>query len=221
MPTTTHEVVMVHRMLRREFRAAAGRVRGVRHGSRAQVRLVADRLALLLDTLHQHYRGEDALLWPELAERLPEHGELWKRMWGRHAELSALLGRAGALIGPWAAAGASAHAEELATAFDQVSRAVEEHFDVEEREVLPLVPAVVSRAEWDGIGAAAGAAAAAAVPGRKLLTVLGMILKEAEPGEQVLIMARVPLAPRVRWRAVGERNYRRLEQRLEEAVGHG
>ncbi|MEV0416231.1 hemerythrin domain-containing protein [Streptomyces sp. NPDC050448] len=214
-PITTHDMVVVHRMFRREFREAAGRVRGVRHGSRAQVRLVADRLALLLDTLHRHHEGEDRLLWPKLAERAPGYGELWKRMQDQHADLSARLGRADALLGPWAAAGAAIHGEELAAVLEQVSRAVEEHFDQEEREALPLVPEAVSQAEWDEIGDAASAA----VPKSKLFTVLGMILKEADPGEQILIMAHLPLPPRVIWRAVGERNYRRLEQRLAEAVG--
>ncbi|KOU16663.1 hypothetical protein ADK52_33345 [Streptomyces sp. WM6372] len=216
-PITTHDMVVVHRMFRREFGAAAGRVHGVRHGSRAQVRLVAERLELLLDTLHHHHEGEDRLLWPKLAERRPDQGELWKRMQGQHAELSARLARAGALLGPWAAAGGSTHREELAEALDQVSKAAGDHFDQEEREALPLVPGAVSQAEWDEIGDAASAA----VPRSRLFTVLGMILKETDPGEQILIMGHLPLPPRVLWRAVGERNFRRLEQRLEAAVGHG
>ncbi|WP_037835984.1 hemerythrin domain-containing protein [Streptomyces sp. NRRL S-244] len=216
-PITTHDMVVVHRMFRREFGEAAGRVRGVRHGSRAQVRLVAERLELLLDTLHHHHEGEDRLLWPKLAERRPEQAELWKRMRGQHAELSAGLARASALLGPWAAAGGSTHREELAEALDQVAKAAGDHFDQEEHEALPLVAGVVSQAEWDEIGDAASAA----VPKSKLFTVLGMILKETDPGEQILIMGHLPLPPRVLWRAVGERNFRRLEQRLEAAVGHG
>ncbi|MFI6144757.1 hemerythrin domain-containing protein [Streptomyces sp. NPDC051109] len=216
-PITTHDMVVVHRMFRREFGEAAGRVRGVRHGSRAQVRLVAERLELLLDTLHHHHEGEDRLLWPKLAERRPDQGELWKRMRGQHAELSAHLARAGALLGPWAAAGGSTHREELAEALDQVSKAAGDHFDEEEREALPLVAGVVSQGEWDEIGDAASAA----VPKSKLFTVLGMILKETDPGEQILIMGHLPLPPRVLWRAVGERNFHRLEQRLAAAVGHG
>ncbi|MFK0044063.1 hemerythrin domain-containing protein [Streptomyces sp. NPDC090741] len=216
-PITTHDMVVVHRMFRREFGEAAGRVRGVRHGSRAQVRLVAERLELLLDTLHHHHEGEDRLLWPKLAERRPEQGELWKRMQGQHAELSAHLARAGALLGTWAAAGGSTHREELAEALDQVSKAAGDHFDQEEHEALPLVPGAVTQAEWDEIGDAASAA----VPKSRLFTVLGMILKETDPGEQILIMGHLPLPPRVLWRAVGERNFRRLEQRLEAAVGHG
>ncbi|MFI5669524.1 hemerythrin domain-containing protein [Streptomyces sp. NPDC051704] len=216
-PITTHDMVVVHRMFRREFGEAAGRVHGVRHGSRAQVRLVADRLDLLLDTLHDHHEGEDRLLWPKLAERLPAQGGLWKRLRGQHAELSALLARAKDLLGAWAAAGGSTHREELADTFDRLSKAVGDHFDQEEREALPLVPGVVSQAEWDEIGDAASAA----VPKSRLFTVLGMILKDADPGEQILIMGHLPLPPRVLWHAVGERNFRRLEQRLEAAVGHG
>ncbi|THA40280.1 hemerythrin domain-containing protein [Streptomyces sp. A1547] len=216
-PITTHDMVVVHRMFRREFREAAARVRGVRHGSRAQVRLVADRVALLLDTLHHHHEVEARLLWPKLAERAPGQSELWKRMQVQHADLAARLERAGALLGPWTAGGASARGEELAAVLEQVSQAVGEHFDQEEREALPLVPAVVSQAEWDEIGDAASAA----LPKSRLLTVLGMILKDADPGEQILIMAHLPLAPRVIWRAVGERNFRRLEERLAAAVGHG
>ncbi|MFD7081733.1 hemerythrin domain-containing protein [Streptomyces sp. NPDC059918] len=216
-PITTHDMVVVHRMFRREFGEAAGRVRGVRHGSRAQVRLVADRLELLLDTLHHHHAGEDRLLWPKLARRLPAQGELWKRMQAQHAELSAGLARAQALLRAWAVDGGSTRREELAEAFDQVSKAAGEHFDQEEREALPLVAGVVSQAEWDEIGDAASAA----VPKSKLFTVLGMILKDADPGEQILIMGHLPLAPRVLWHAVGERNFHRLEQRLDAAVGHG
>ncbi|MEV6582672.1 hemerythrin domain-containing protein [Streptomyces sp. NPDC051582] len=216
-PTTTHDMVVVHRMFRREFGEAAGLVRGVRHGSRAQVRLVADRLELLLDTLYHHHEGEDRLLWPKLARRLPAQGELWQRMRGQHAELSAGLARAQDLLRAWAADGGNSHRQELAEAFDQVSKAVGDHFDQEEREALPLVAGVVSQAEWDEMGDAASAA----VPRSKLFTVLGMILKDADPGEQILIMGHLPLAPRVLWRAVGERSFHRLEQRLEAAVGHG
>ncbi|WP_405758713.1 hemerythrin domain-containing protein [Streptomyces sp. NBC_00073] len=216
-PITTHDMVVVHRMFRREFREAAGRVRGVRHGSRAQIRLVADRLALLLDTLHHHHAGEDRLLWPKLSQRIPGHAELWRRMQSRRAALSARLARTNALLGPWAADGGSARGEELAAALEEVSRALDEHFDEEEREALPLVPGVVSQVEWDEIGDAASAA----VPRGKQFTVLGMILKDTDPGEQILIMAHLPLPPRVLWRAVGERNFRRLEERLAAAVGHG
>ncbi|KMO94671.1 hemerythrin domain-containing protein [Streptomyces roseus] len=216
-PLTTHDMVVVHRMFRREFGEAAGRVRGVRHGSRAQVRLVADRLELLLDTLHDHHEGEDRLLWPKLARRLPAQGGLWQRMRGRHAELSAGLARARDLLGAWAADGGRTHREELAEAFDQVSKAAGEHFDDEEREALPLVAGVMSQAEWDEIGDAASAA----VPKSRLFTVLGMILKDADPGEQIMIMGHLPLPPRMLWRAVGERAFRRLEQRLDAAVGHG
>lgn len=111
----------------------------------------------------------------------------------------------------------SARGEELAAALEEVSRALDEHFDEEEREALPLVPGVVSQVEWDEIGDAASAA----VPRGKQFTVLGMILKDTDPGEQILIMAHLPLPPRVLWRAVGERNFRRLEERLAAAVGHG
>ncbi|MFE2145243.1 hemerythrin domain-containing protein [Streptomyces sp. NPDC059456] len=216
-PITTHDLVVVHRMFRREFGEAPGRVRGVRHGSRAQIRLVADRLALLLDTLHRHQADEDRLLWPKLAERVPGHAGLWKRMRAQHADLSARLARADALIGPWTAGAGSARGEELAAALEEVSRAAEEHFDEEEREALPLAPEAVSQAEWDEFGTAAVAAA----PGSRLFTVLGMILKDTDPGEQILIMAHLPLPPRVLWRAVGERGFRRLEERLAAAVGHG
>ncbi|MFF0218368.1 hemerythrin domain-containing protein [Streptomyces vinaceus] len=216
-PITTHDMVVVHRMFRREFGQAPGRVRGVRHGSRGQVRLVADRLELLLDTLHHHHEGEDRLLWPKLAARLPAQGELWKRMQGQHDDLSARLARAQALLGAWAADGGITHREELAEVLGQVAEAAGEHFDQEESEALPLVAGVVSQAEWDEIGDAASAA----VPKSRLFTVLGMILKDADPGEQILIMGHLPLAPRVLWRAVGERNFHRLEQRLEAAVGHG
>ncbi|WP_405486926.1 hemerythrin domain-containing protein [Streptomyces sp. NBC_00096] len=220
----THDMVVVHRMFRREFHDAAGRVRAAPEGGRAQVDRVAGRLMLLLETLHHHHAGEDALLWPALTERLPESGELWRRMESQHEGLSEGLGRAAVLLERWAAAGGAgpdgggpsgAGGEELAAVFEEVSRAVGAHLDEEEREVLPLVPGVVSREAW----AMVGEAARSAIPKSGLFTVLGMILKDADPREREMILGEMPLPPRVMWRLVGERNFRRRELRLRPADG--
>ncbi|MFE2282992.1 hemerythrin domain-containing protein [Streptomyces sp. NPDC059443] len=206
----THDMVVVHRMFRREFHEAADRVRTAPEGGRAQVKRVAERLSLLLETLHHHHAGEDALLWPKLTERLPGQGDLWRRMEDQHEGLAERLARAAALLDRWSAVVNERDGAELVAVLEEVSRSVDAHFDEEEREVLPLVAGVVSPEEW----AMVGEAARTAVPKSKLFTVLGMILKDADAQEREMIIGEMPLPPRVIWRAVGERNFRRRELRL-------
>ncbi|MGW6705827.1 hemerythrin domain-containing protein [Streptomyces sp. NPDC054956] len=211
----THDMVVVHRMFRREFRDAADRVRRAPAGGRDQIERVAEWLELLLEALHHHHAGEDALLWPKLTERLPEHAELWRRMEGQHEGLSQPLDTAVALLARWQG-GAEGVAEELAGAFEEVSRSLDAHLDEEEREVLPHAAEALTPAEW----ALIGDAARSAIPKSKLFTVLGMILKDADAQERQMIIGEMPLPPRVIWRVVGERNFRRRELRLARGGQH-
>ncbi|GFG52658.1 hypothetical protein CQY20_01400 [Mycolicibacterium agri] len=65
----TREMVMAHRMFRREFGLAAEVVRKVAVGEVARAGVVADHLRFIAALLHHHHAGEDDHIWALLLER--------------------------------------------------------------------------------------------------------------------------------------------------------
>src|SRR3712207_5189473 len=88
------EMVIVHRVFRREFRLMPAMVRAVPAGDTAWRQRIAAHCAELLAALHHHHTGEDELVWPRLRERAEAHVDLVQRMQSQHESLAALLERA-------------------------------------------------------------------------------------------------------------------------------
>ena len=51
-------------------------VRDTAPGDRGRARIVGDRLAFVLETLHVHHTSEDVLLWPLLLDRAAPSADL-------------------------------------------------------------------------------------------------------------------------------------------------
>ena len=62
----TDDMLMIHASFRREFALAPSLARATPPGARARARRVADHLALIAKSLHDHHAGEDTVLWPAL-----------------------------------------------------------------------------------------------------------------------------------------------------------
>ena len=65
----TSDMVIVHRMFRRECALLPQLVAAVPAGDVARARTVARHAREVLDMLHHHHLGEDELLWPRLSAR--------------------------------------------------------------------------------------------------------------------------------------------------------
>src|SRR5947207_7293442 len=89
----THEMVIVHRVFRREFRLLPVMVRLVPAGDRDRATVVAGHAADKTSTLHHHHTGEDLLLWPKLLARARPRAELVQRMQAQHERVAVLLDR--------------------------------------------------------------------------------------------------------------------------------
>src|SRR5882757_11240721 len=87
----THEMVIVHRAFRREFRLAPELIRGVAPSDTARAKIVAEHVSDLVWGLHHHHHGEDELLWPKLLERAEPNAALIELMEVQHAKVSAAL----------------------------------------------------------------------------------------------------------------------------------
>jgi hemerythrin-like domain-containing protein len=211
-PVDTWEMVVVHRLFRREFGLAPGLIRRVAEGDRQRSAVVADHLASLAEGLHHHHTTEDELLWPILLARVDElDAGLVHRMETQHDTVATLMDRAGELLPRWRAEADPTTGEELANIFDKLSVALNEHLAEEEDEVLPLCSRHLTQAEWDALGKRGQEA----IPkGARAFVSLGAILVDAAPSERTRFLAQLPLPARVLWHVVGKGIYRREVARI-------
>src|SRR5689334_12322420 len=208
-----HDMVVVHRVFRRELVALPDLVRAVADGDRARAAVLADHARLVLTGLHIHHPGEDAILWPRLHERAPDADELVVTMERQHAGIPEALGRANALVETWAAHASAPAGEQLAATLDELRARAVEHLDLEERDVLPLAAAHLTAAEWQSVGE----------HGRESMTkaqlplMFGAILEDADARERAEIYAAVPAPIRLFLKTIGARQYRRYIARVRDA----
>jgi hemerythrin-like domain-containing protein len=208
----TWEMVVVHRMFRREFRLMPGLIRTVRPGDTARSEYVGDHIAALTEGLHHHHEGEDELLWPKLLGRVGSlNTSLVQRMEAQHETVATGLSTVEKLLPNWRSTADPDTGSELAVALSQVSAALDEHLTEEENEVLPLVSIYITEAEWKALGDRGKAS----IPkGAKGFIVLGSILEEATPVERTRFLALLPPPVRFLYKLVGAGIYRRAKARL-------
>ena len=210
-PVDTWEMVLVHRVFRREFRMLPGLVRAVTPGDTARAEAIGDHLHNLATALHHHHTGEDELLWPLLLERAGMHADLIHRMEAQHDRLHEPLARIEQLNPRWRATASAADRDELADVIAQASVALDEHLADEESEILPLVSQYLTHAEWDALGKRGQEG----IPKNKLaLVFLGSIFEEATPEEKRRFLALMPPPIRLVWRLFGDRAYRKARDRV-------
>jgi hemerythrin-like domain-containing protein len=208
----TWEMVVIHKMFRRELRDAAALVRGVAGGDRARAELVGDHLDLITTALHDHHHGEDLLLWPRLLSRVGTlNSDLVNRMESQHEVVAGMLEKTSTLLPAWRSSADTSTRDELASVLEQVFTALDEHLGEEEREILPLVSIYVTQAEWDALGEHGKSS----IPkGNKGFIALGGILEDATPSERDRFLGLLPAPVRLIYRLFGANVYRRHKARL-------
>ena len=140
----TSDMVIVHRMFRRECALLPQLVAAVAGGDLARARTVARHAREVLDMLHHHHGGEDELLWPRLSARTRFHADLLARMDSQHQSLAVLLEQAATAFTAWQDAPTAPTSTALSALLEQLSAGLNEHFDEEEAAVLPIVERVIT-----------------------------------------------------------------------------
>jgi hypothetical protein len=207
----TQEMVIVHRLFRREFRMLPTLVQQVAAGDRDRADIVAGHAADVRYGLHHHHTGEDLLLWPKLLARAAPRAELVHRMQAQHERIGVLLERIDALTAQWRPTADPATRDELAHVLAQTSAALDEHLGDEEKDLLPLVAEYITQPEWDALTAYGKKA----LPkNTKAFVYLGLILEEATAEESAAFLPKLPAPVRWAWRLIGHRIYRRAITRV-------
>ncbi|MFD9907140.1 hemerythrin domain-containing protein [Streptomyces sp. NPDC059063] len=206
----TREMVMIHRVFRRESRVLAELVQDVRPGDSGRAAVLAEAWRGYAAGLHQHHTGEDELLWPRLLARVDLDAELVLRMEAQHRELSASLEQVELLLARWAPGAPDAERDELAEALYGHHRTLCAHLDEEERDVMPLVARYVTEEEWRAVGERG----LAGTPRNRIMIALGAILEDASEDERTEFLRRLPGSARLAWHLVGRRQYSRETRRI-------
>jgi hemerythrin-like domain-containing protein len=206
----TSDMVIVHRMFRRECALLPQLVAAVAAGDVARARIVAGHAREVLDMLHHHHMGEDELLWPRLSARTRFHTDLLARMDSQHQGLAMLLEHAATALADWLDAPTAHTSTPLTALLEQLSTGLNEHFDEEEAEILPIVERVLTAAEYQEVGQRG----LVAIPLTRRLIVLGYLLEGATPQEQTDFLAAIPRPARLAYRLIGQRQHRNETTRL-------
>jgi hemerythrin-like domain-containing protein len=199
----TREMVVVHKLFRREFLQGPTWVRRVAAGDTKQAQLVFTHMKKDFDLLHHHHEAEDINLWPRLRERATDHHALLDDMEAQHRGIDPALARAEELGAAWAATADTAARDAFADAIEEFSAALLAHLDQEEAEILPLAQKYVTEEEWGLLAKHA----LASTPKMDLVTGLGGILEDASQDERDMMLGVIPAVPTFLYRAFGKRAY--------------
>ena len=156
------------------------------------------------------HSSEDELLWPVLHERCSLSDALIRRMEEQHAGLHDALDTTRRELTAWEVAPTAERSGALATALGTVVDRLAEHLAEEERDVVPLIAAHITQAEWDGMGKVAFRKF---TPQQRLIA-MGEMLAAASPTEAARMLAGLPAPIKVIWRLVGRRRYQRFMAEL-------
>ncbi len=205
-----HRRVIIHRFFARESRLLAELVPGVAPGNRARAATLAAHFGDYRTALHHHHEAEDELLWPKLLARMDLDADVVLRMEAQHERIAATLGRASAAFAEWERTADAPVRDRLAAVLREHRSALAEHLHDEEGYVLPLIEEHLTVPEWDAFNTRA----AAGVPARKRLLLLGAILEDADPRERAYLLGGLPRPARLLWCLIGRPAYARRMRRV-------
>jgi hemerythrin-like domain-containing protein len=200
----THEMVLIHRVIRREFGQLPRLLRTAAH-DRARSKIVGAHAREMLNFLHTHHTGEDELLFPLLHERTALDPELMDRMDAQHAQVDAAVTAIGAELPAWTANADAAAGERMAAVIDAMMPTLIDHLAEEEQKILPIASATVTQSEWDALGKHG----MSAIPLTRRLIILGHITEETDNAERQRFLQVVPAPVRLVYKLIGRRQFTR------------
>lgn len=199
--TDTSDMLAVHQVFRASF-ASAPELLGSVGDDGARRELIADYFANVLAFLEVHHEAEDALVFPLLAERVPDQAPLLERMRGQHDEAVIRLGVAKDALASWSGPGGGDPAKAVA-ALVALGDNLRSHLDDEEEHILPLAGEHLSAEEW---GALPGHGMAH-FTGDKVWLILGLIREGMSEAQRQEMLASMPPPAVEMWRSSGEASF--------------
>lgn len=207
------DMVVVHRVFRREFHDVPALVSAVPAGDSARAHVVGDHIKFMADALRHHHGSEDDQVWPKLTLRAPAQQAAVSQLIDDHTEIAVLMKRVESLVARWMASAEPALREQLSDASRNLSTSVDRHLDDEERYALPIIEQHLTQKEW----AAAVKQAASFISVRNLrlgIVLGGLVLDAASEAQRHKILSGAPLPQRLVVQFLGPRSLAAYRRRL-------
>ncbi|WP_331744234.1 hemerythrin domain-containing protein (plasmid) [Streptomyces sp. NBC_01136] len=200
----THEMVLIHRVIRREFGQLPRLFRSAAN-DRARSKVIGAHAREMLDFLHTHHTGEDELLFPLLRKRTTLDPDLMDRMDAQHAQVDDTVTAVNAQLPVWTATADAATGEKMAARIEATMPTLIDHLAEEEQKLLPVVSVTLTQSEWDALGKHG----MSAIPLTRRLVILGHITEEADDAERQRFMQVIPAPARLAYKLIGHRQFTR------------
>jgi hemerythrin-like domain-containing protein len=201
----TAQMVVIHKVFRREFALLPTLVSAVPEGDTTRSGRISTHAGTLFAMLSEHHESEDQFLWPLLHRRAPLEQALIDTMEAQHEGVAGLLATVEGGMRTWAASADAASRDRLATDLTRLRDGLDEHLDLEEKEVLPVIHDVLTVPEWEAPQRHAEEVMLTGFRPRMMLA--GMVLEDATPAEQTWFLGQLPPPARLVWHLVGTRMY--------------
>lgn len=141
-------MIVAHRAMVRDLREISDAADRWSHATdRSGTGPLVDYTGKVIELIEHHHAGEDASLWPMLAER-GASAEAIKLLTGEHAELNEQVERVKKLLGGVADGGTADAWAELSKAAERLRDVLAEHTRDEERELSGSLAPALGPAEW-------------------------------------------------------------------------
>lgn len=200
------QMAMIHRSFRREFGDLGALILTLPPRDTRRSTFVGNYLGNLISVLRHHHHAEDELLWPRLEAQIPSAGGSLREPRDEHAVIAAAIDAVESVRLVWARSADPRQAAELGAAIDKLAMHAGEHFDHEERDLVPLIARYITQREWQAFIDRG----AAYVKPRNLwfsLAYAGALLRDASPDEQRRFLASLPVTLRTVVTLLGGRAY--------------
>src|SRR5690349_14282762 len=194
MMSDPFEMALVHSAFRRELNSAVDLARNTTVGDTDRSAVVGRHITFMLTAIHHHHLAEDTQIWPRLSAVAPSRTEEIRRMRDDHRGISEASDRVIAATARWTDSVDGPTADQLIGEIEEFIRLITEHFDVEERHVVPLIADYLTPRQWRRF-LAHGSAFLRAHPKRGL-ALGGMVLDGQSLEDRRRFLGNVPLPVR-------------------------
>ena len=203
-PINTHDMLLIHRLIRRELGLLPGMIRRA-GGNPPRAQRVARHVSEMTDFLRDHHDGEDRFLWPVLRNSPDLDAPTIERMETQHALVAATLLSVQRDVPAWITSADATAGEKMAGEIESMNEVLYAHLAEEETTVLPMVARSLTGEQW----AELAKHGFAGIPGKRRLVMLGHILEEASPEEAKEFLLNVPPPARIAFKLIGRRQHAR------------
>ncbi len=151
-PIDVRDMAIVHRTFRNSFSEAAQFVRANPTPSAERVGFLGEHIDFAIGMLHHHHEAEDELLYPLLAQRVPDQAEMVNTIEAQHHAVTGAIDAVTTASNTWRASPTVDTGQALAAYLDELNAVLQPHLDDEEQRIVPLAAITVTQKEWDAMG---------------------------------------------------------------------